>query len=174
MYIKGLAALFIVLIASVVGYDLWQSYEPRVEPFDVTIDGDTYTFDRAVSLESLEPELYPFQSFEGFYLDADFDQPFTEETIDESVTLYANVPSLERNTSTYDLIVYASDGSIIKETVIYHGTPINFVLTNPDTLDFSGYYATSTCPDLPVNLKTPVMEDVILYELYESDFSGCA
>ena len=173
MYIKGLAVLSIVLIASVVGYDLWQSYEPRVEPFYVTIDGDTYTFDRAVSLESLEPELYPFQSFEGFYLDADFEQPFTEEIISESVTLYANVPSLERNTSTYDLTVYASDGSIIKETIIYHGTPINFVLTNPDDPDFSGYYVSATCPDFPVNLKSPVLEDVILYELYSADFLDC-
>jgi|GEM_PF-6827080 len=173
MYIKGLAVLFIALIGGLVGYDLWQSYEPRIEPFDVTIDGETFTFDRAVSLESLEPELYPFQSFEGFYLDADFEEPFTQSKIDEDVTLFANIPSLERNTSTYDLIVYDSTGSIIKETVIYHGTPINFVLTNLDDPNFSGYYASNSCPDFPVNLQAPVLEDVRLYALYNEDFASC-
>lgn len=159
---------------TIVTFDLYQSAQERVEPFTVTIDGETFEFDRPVSLESLEPSLFPFQSFEGFYLDEDYTEPFNEETIDESITLYANVPPITRNTSLYDFTILAQDGEVIRETVIYHGTPINFILTQPQDDEFVGYFSSANCPDFPVNLKAPVLGDVTLYELYEPDFSRCA
>lgn len=172
--LKILVGIFFLLILSIVSFDLYQSAQERVEPFTVTIDGESFEFDAPVTLESLEPELFPFQSFEGFYLDEDYTEPFNASLIDESVTLYANVPAIQRDTSLYDFQLFSQDGTLIKESQIYHGTPINFVVTNPETGDFKGYYASPHCPDFPVNLKAPVLEDVVLYELYESDFLDCA
>lgn len=172
--LKILVGIFILLILSVVSFDLYQSAQERVEPFTVTIDGEAFEFNRPVSLESLEPSLFPFQSFEGFYLDEAYTQPFNEEVIQESITLYANVPPITRNTSLYEFIILDGEGDVIRETVIYHGTPINFILTQPGDDDFVGYYSTATCPDFPVDLKAPVLGDVTLYELYESDFLSCA
>lgn len=173
-YLKILVSVMLVLVGVIVGIDLWQSQAARVEPFTVTIDGESTTFDRPVTLESLQPALYPFQSFEGFYLDEAYTEPFTEPIIDESITLYANVPPITRNTSLYDFTILDGDGEIIRQTVIYHGTPINFIVTMPNDDDFEGYFATSTCPDFPVNLKAPVLGDVTLYELYTSDFMACS
>ena len=173
-HLKFIVGLFLFIIALIVGIDLWQSAAERVEPFTVTIDGEAYEFDRPVALESLEPELYPFQSFEGFYLDEAYTEPFMEDVIDESVTLYANVPPVTRNTSLYAFQILSSNGDVLKDTVIYHGTPINFIVTQPDDDEFVGYFSSASCPDFPVNLKAPVLEDVTLYELYESDFSSCA
>lgn len=165
--------LFVLALLLILSIDLWRSARKNVEPFTVTIDGEAFEFDRPVSLESLEPELFPFQSFEGFYLDEAYTDPYTEGTIDESITLYANVPPITRNTSVYDFTILAHDGRVIKETVIYHGTPINFVVTKPHDAAFVGYYASADCPDFPVNLKSPVFGHVTLYELYESDFLTC-